>query len=301
MESFGDLLWAELFALGFGLFSWYASFRGLKTARLIEDTPTSRIRSAPQGYIEIIGEAEDTPDAEGIRAKLTGTPCVWYSYEIEKYQSSGKNSSWRTVEKGASKAPIILNDSTGRCFVHPDRADVTTHIKQVWHGSSRHPTSTRNQGLFSRRYRYTEKRILAGQQIYALGQFETMHPPSAVDQSKAAMNALINQWKQDYDSLVAKYDRDGSGDIDLQEWEQVRADAQAEAEQQVLDNYDHTPVNVMTYSPSRSQPFVISTSEPKALSKRYRWQFIGFGMLAGACTLGFVYLLPMTLAAWGNQ
>lgn len=298
MTNFSELFWTELFALGFALFGWYACFRSLKVARLIEDTPTSKIRSAPQGYIEIIGQSENGSDGEPLQAKLTGTRCVWYSFEIEKYQSSGKHSSWRTIEKGASKNPIVINDGSGRCFVHPDRADVTTNLKQVWYGNSRYPTSQTSSRLFSRRYRYTEKRIHAGQRLYALGHFETLHPPSTAEQSKAAMNALINQWKQDYDTLVEKYDRDGSGDIDLREWEQVRADAQAEARQQVRDNYDHTLLNVMSYSPVRRQPFVIATSEPAALSKRYRWQFIGFGILAVTCTLGFFYLLPITLSAW---
>lgn len=298
MDSLGDLIWTELFALGFGIFSWFASFRGLKIARLIEDTPTSKIRSAPQGYIEIIGRSESRPHDDLVRAKLTGTPCVWYSFEIEKYTSNGKNSSWKTVEKGNSKEPILFSDDTGLCFIHPDRADVSTEIKKVWHGNSRYPTSSKNAGLFSRRYRYTEKRIHCGQPIYALGRFETLHPPSTTEQTRAAMNTLINEWKRDYDKLIAKYDRDGSGDIDLQEWEQVRADAQTEAAQKVNENYDHTPINVMSYSPARSQPFVISTSEPKALSQRYRWQFIGFGILALACTLGFLYLLPTTIDTW---
>lgn len=298
MAGFGELVWTEIFVLGFGLFSWYASFRGLKIARLIEDTPTSKIRSAPQGYIEMIGRSEPRPQDELLSSKLTGTPCVWYSFEIEKYTSNGKSSSWKTIEKGASKEPILFSDDTGHCFIHPDRAEVSTSIKKVWHGSSRYPSSDKNSGLFSRHYRYTEKRIHGGLPLYALGHFETLHPPSTTEQTKAAMNALINEWKQNYDALVGKYDRDGSGDIDLQEWEQVRADAQTEAAQKVNENYDHTPIHVMSYSPARSQPFVISTSEPKALSKRYRWQFIGFGILALTCTLGFFYLLPTMIGSW---
>ncbi|MFT5575574.1 MAG: hypothetical protein ACI89D_001092 [Bermanella sp.] len=115
------------------------------------------------------------------------------------------------------------------------------------------------------------------------------------------MNTLINQWKQEYDALVAKYDRDGNGAIDLQEWEKVRADALAQAAKQVRADYDHTPINIMSYSPARSQPFVISTREPKALSSRYRWQFVGFSLFALGCTLGFFYLLPATIDACATR
>lgn len=298
MDTLSDLLWFELFALAFGLFGWFVSFKSLKKARLIEDTPTSKIRSAPQGYIEIMGTTRDLPDGESLRARLTGTPCVWYAYEIEKYQSSGKHSRWRTIEKKASKTPILLDDGTGACHIHPDRADVTPSLKKVWHGSSRYPTSTRSGGLFGRRYRYTEQRIHAGQTLYALGHFETLHPPSLAEQTRTAMAELINQWKQDYDALIARFDRDGNSDIDLREWEEVRAAAGAKAAAEAREQYDHTPVNVMAYSPGRRQPFLLSTHNPEKLSQRYRWHFIGFGALAFACTLAFFYFFPAVLQAW---
>ncbi len=298
MDSFSDYLWVELFALGFGLFGWIGGFSSLKKARLIEDTPTSKIRSAPQGYVEIIGVAEDNPEAETVIARLTGTPCVWFSYEIEKYERRGKNSSWRTIEKKSSSAPIIVNDSTGTCFVHPDKADVTPSLKKVWYGGSRYPTSSESGGLFNRRYRYTEQRIHAGQMLYALGHFETLHPPSMEAQTKAAKKDIVLAWKRDYDTLVERFDRNGDGEIDLQEWKQVGIAARKAAEKQVRDNYDHTPVNVMSYSPVRRQPFLISTSDPKDLSRKYRWQFIGLGLLGVVCTLGFIYLLPGTIQAF---
>lgn len=301
MDSLSDYIWAELFALGFGLFGWLTSFSSLKKARLIEDTPTSKIRSAPQGYVEIIGSTERNPEAGPIIARLTGSPCVWYSFEIEKYERRGKHSSWRTIEKEASKAPIILNDGTGICFVHPDKADITPNFKKVWHGGSRYPTSTASGGLFNRRYRYTEQRIHAGELLYALGHYETLHPPSMEAQTAAAKKEIVLEWKRDYDSMVARFDRNGDGEIDLKEWKNVGIAARKAAEKQVRDNYDHTPINVMTYSPVRRQPYLISTHDPKDLSRKYRWRFMGLGLLGIVCTLGFIYLLPGTLQAWHNM
>ena len=298
MDSFSDYFWVELFALGLALFGWITSFSALKKARLIEDTPTSKIRSAPQGYVEIVGLCEAHPENGPLRAQLTGRPCVWYRYKIERYESTGKTSRWRTLESQSSKTPIILNDQTGRCFVHPDGADVSPRVSKTWHGNSRYPNSTQSGGLFSRRYRYTEHRIEEGQMIYALGHFETLHPPSVESQAKRNTNALISAWKRDYDNLVARFDRNGDGEIDIQEWEAVRQKAQSEALAAAKDNYNHTPVNVMSYSPVRRQPFLISTHEPKALSRRYRWQFIGLGVLGVACTLAFIAFLPGAWQAW---
>ena len=50
--------WSLLSVLSaLALLALYFAFRNLHRARLIEDTPTSRIRSAHQGYVELIGEA----------------------------------------------------------------------------------------------------------------------------------------------------------------------------------------------------------------------------------------------------
>ncbi|MBB3048296.1 hypothetical protein FHR99_002570 [Litorivivens lipolytica] len=299
MDTFSDYLWVELFTLGFGLFAWIGSFSALKKARLIEDTPTSKIRSAPQGYVEIIGLCEVHPENGPLHAKLTGNPCVWYRYKIERYESSGKNSRWRTLESQSSKTPIVLNDQTGRCFVHPDGADVSPRHTRTWHGNSRYPSSPKNtSSLFGRRYRYTESVIEPGQMLYALGHFETLHPPSMESQARSNTNALITAWKRDYDQLIERFDTNTDGEIDLQEWEAVREAAHRQALQDASDNYDNTPVNVMSYSPVKRQPFLISTREPKALSRRYRWQFIGLGVAAIGCTLTFLFLLPGAWQAW---
>ena len=64
-------------------FSAYQAWRNLCVVRLIEDTPAAKIRSAPQGYVEIegIGRMMDGPP---IIAKVSGLPCVWYRYKIEE-------------------------------------------------------------------------------------------------------------------------------------------------------------------------------------------------------------------------
>ena len=69
--------------------------------RIIEDTPTSAIRSAAQGYVELSGHGK-LMEGSVISGPLTGTTCTWYSYTIEEYRSSGKNSHWVTVEKEIS-------------------------------------------------------------------------------------------------------------------------------------------------------------------------------------------------------
>ena len=57
---------AELPALAFGIgialllggAALWGAFNFLKRKRIIEDTPTALVRSAPQGYVELQGQAE---------------------------------------------------------------------------------------------------------------------------------------------------------------------------------------------------------------------------------------------------
>ena len=275
-------------ALGAGWFS----FNRLRRARVIEDTPTSKIRSAHQGYVEIIGAAMNR-DGEGpLISRLGQSPCLWYRYRIERYERSGKNSRWRTLEQRSSERPVRINDGTGDCYIFPDRAEVTTHRKRTWHGSQRYPDG--GEGGFSllgRRYRYTEELLCSDDLLYVIGQFETRHPPSNQELDNARMADILNEWKQDYDRLVTRFDRNGDGEIDLQEWALAREEAQRQAARERQKQAPRAAIHTMVYSPDRRQPFIIATSEPESLSRRFRWQALGLLVVSLAATAGFAWLL----------
>lgn len=57
-------------------------FRFYRRVRMIEDTPTSKIRSAAQGYVELQGEAESLPGPATV-APLSQLHCLWYRYRVE--------------------------------------------------------------------------------------------------------------------------------------------------------------------------------------------------------------------------
>jgi hypothetical protein len=91
------------FTLGACLGGAWWCLRGWSQARHLLDTPTSKIRSAAQGYVELYGVLEALPDMQ-LRGPLTGKPCLWWRFRIEEYRSSGKKRSWRVIESGASDA-----------------------------------------------------------------------------------------------------------------------------------------------------------------------------------------------------
>ena len=86
--------------IAIGLAGALAAFLMFKRARLIEDTPTSRIRSAAQGHVELEGIARLLP-GEPILAPLSRRVCAWWKYSIEKKETSYSNGKRRTRWAGA--------------------------------------------------------------------------------------------------------------------------------------------------------------------------------------------------------
>ncbi len=86
-----DLRWLFI-AASLGLCAWagWQFVHRLARARLLGDVPTSRIRSAAQGFVELYGVLEEGPEGP-LQAPLTGKPCLWWRYRIE-------------VEEGAAAA-----------------------------------------------------------------------------------------------------------------------------------------------------------------------------------------------------
>src|SRR5690606_30428613 len=247
----------------------------LRKARTIEDTPVAKIRSAARGYVGITGFARAL-GAELLRAPLAGTPCVWYRYSIERYQRHGRNSSWDTVERGTSEAFFALDDNTGHCHVDPRRAEVKTAMMQRWKGDRGSVTAASGLGFFSRRifsrdeYRYTEYRIHPDEWIYVLGWYETVHGAGLAERTTAQTKLLLNQWKQNRDALLARFDRNRNGEIDMHEWEHARNEAAQLAQQSVLREPEPAPVNILSAPPLQGRPYLISSKDPRVLAALYR-------------------------------
>jgi hypothetical protein len=74
------------------------------------------------GPVEVEGTASAI--GEPLEAPLTGTPCLAYEYEVEELQSSGKNSSWKTVDEGRAATAFRLEDETASVRVDPAGAEL---------------------------------------------------------------------------------------------------------------------------------------------------------------------------------
>lgn len=264
---------------------WLCVSRWSRMRHLL-DTPTSRIRSAAQGYVELVGVLRPYGEAV-LRAPLTGEPCLWWRYRIEEYRSSGKRSSWNVVERGVSDGWLCLADATGECVIDPRGAEVQPAFRRVWSGSLRHPRGVPLGGLrgllgMGRKYRYREERLHAGEPLYAIGDFRTLGGGRQGLDLADARKQVISEWKAEYAGLLQRFDSNRDGQLDEAEWRRVQLAAELEAE----DRHrlaSAGPAQHQLARPSESLPFVLSSHGEEVLARRYRWQAAGG---AGLCLLG---------------
>lgn len=283
-------------ALAGTLFCLWRTRSTFLRARLIADLPTSRVRSASQGLAELSGLARRA--GEVLTAPLSGRPCLWWRYRIERHQSSGRNRSWTTVERGASEAPLLLDDGSGHCLLLPDHGEVQSHRVKRWTGHQRRPLGDAAAGdhgllgaVFGQRYRYTEEIIVEGDPLYALGHFETDDQGRLVD-LRRLQGDILRAWKRDYPALVARHDHDGDGRLDPAEWNAARAAAAEAAGAEQRRRGDQAPRHRLRKPDGL--PLLISTVPQERLGRRLRWQALGFA-------LGFLALGTFTSWLLGSR
>ena len=107
-----------------GVYLFYRGFRMLQRKRLIEDTPTSKIRSAAMGLVEVSGLANGPYT---IPAPVSQLPCYFHRTMVWIYVQSGKNKRWKKVVDARLHVPFYLEDETGRVLVDPSDAELDIH------------------------------------------------------------------------------------------------------------------------------------------------------------------------------
>ena len=263
---------------------WLA-FRFMHIARMLEDTPTSRVRSAAQGYVELVGRSKVLAGTTNV-APLTQRPCVWWRFRIQRRTGSGsrgnRRAKWQTVQSGRSEQPFVLDDGTGECIVQPAGAEVLTAETTTWYGDTPWPTLApgKRSPFGEPEYRYYEERIYEHEQVHVLGHFRT-HSGTANTSRDTDVSALLAEWKQDQAALVARFDADGDGQVSLGEWERAREEARHAVTQRHLEKPVPAAVHVISRPDSR-QLFLIAAYPEKELAKRFRRRaliaFVGFGV-----------------------
>ncbi len=253
------------------------SINNFKKARYVLDTPTSKIRSAAQGYVELYGQLSE--GAGVLTAPLSAQPCVWWSFRIEEQVRNDKdNTRWQRVESGSSSELLCLNDGTADCWIDPAGAQVIAKTRVVGYGAARRPRPEQFGksvlGPMSRgvkRYRYTEQRLHAAESLYAIGDFFTLGGGHA-----------------EFD--LQRFDQDQAGRLNEQEWQQVRSSARQLAEQ-LHRGRSIQPPQYYLRKPQEKQPFVLSSYAEKDIAKRFKRQALVGAFFCMLSALGGAYLI----------
>ncbi len=258
------------------IISFLAWLSALYRLRMIRDTPTSKIASAAQGYVELVGRGRIFGDSPLI-SKLRVLPCLWYRYKVEKRTSKDK---WQTLESGESDDSFILRDSSGDCLVNPEQAEIITKHKDQWTAGD---------------YRYTEWKFIQEDSIYVIGEFRTRSVSTEYN-SRAELNALLAEWKRDLPSLHARFDLDNNGELDMKEWMLARSAAKREVNRKRLEIQTQPDIHIIG-QPYDGKLFLISNLTPDKLSRKYMfWTWAHLGIFFGAIS-GLGWLLQQTLHA----
>lgn len=153
-------------------------FRGFgqwRMSRLIENTPTAKIRSMAMGLVEVNGVV--APRSR-VTAPFTGRECAYW--EIDVSAAGRRRGSWRVVHRNQSGNPFFLRDETGTALVYPHGAttQLAPGVEEECLGLGlpdlyddylkAHPGAvspvTRLAAL-----RFRERRLDAGQAVYVMG------------------------------------------------------------------------------------------------------------------------------------
>jgi hypothetical protein len=229
------------------LFAWMSTMR---RRRAIVDTPTSRIASAAQGYVELHGTGKPL-DYPPLLSHLTQLPCLWYRYVVEEKS----NDKWRTVSKGESDVAFIVDDGTGRCVVDVDGAEILTRHKETWERGG---------------YRNTEWKLLIDDPVYAIGEFRTVGGGTLELDANSDLNALLAEWKKDQPRLLKRFDLDGDGSVDMKEWTLARQAARREVSRLHREARAEADVHTLR-CPAAGRLYLLSNLDPDKITRRYLW------------------------------
>ncbi|MFO1319579.1 MAG: hypothetical protein U1F52_08190 [Burkholderiales bacterium] len=271
-EDFDTVL-AALALIGvISFFAWVVTFLRYRS---VAGTPTSKVASAAQGYVELFGQAAPATD-DRLADPASGEPCLWF--RMSTWRKDHRNN-WTHVGDEQSDQPIGLRDDTGLCAVSVRDAQILVD------GPTKYPDGSIERRVW---------RIRAGDPLYAIGRFETQIGPAldlapetapqelapeeaAVDR---AAKSLLSDWQRSRAALLRRFDADGNGKLDEREWVQARAAARQEARLALARRASASTGRHVLRAPEDHRMFLIATRTPDEMASRLSgWVWFHLAMI----------------------
>jgi len=203
-----------------------------RRVRLIEDTATTTLNSAAQGYMALAGKAQ-LYDGEVVRGPhLDLPPMLWYKNHLFE--------SW---------SGFLLSDEKGRCTLDPNGAEVIT------------PNYSYNHNYY--------RAIYPGEMIYVIGQLNTLKKHRNDYERNSLVLTKIQEWKRNKLNFLDYFDANKDGRIDESEMHTVKHAATNSVDMALEEIYKKPATHVVSKSDD-GRPFIVTSVHPEALLKRYK-------------------------------
>ena len=105
-----------------GLYMFYNSLKNLKLKRLIENVPTSKMRSVAMGLVELKGKIEVSDKV--LEDPFDKKKCVFWRVHIEERVKRGKHGRWVTRHKAKGQVPFFISDESGSVLIKLEGANM---------------------------------------------------------------------------------------------------------------------------------------------------------------------------------
>jgi hypothetical protein len=292
------LIWARAFfsfilplaGMALGVLIFTLGFELLRQKRLMENIPRSKARSAAMGLVEVQGRAAPYV---WLKSPLTGAECVYYKFLVEKYVREGKSSHWKVVNEGCSTNFFYVEDETGKILVDPVEAEM--HMEPDYRYTGTDIASGGDTGIFGlsnlyggQRARYTEWYITPADTIFAIGTIKKWK--SAFEDHKFKVAEKLKAIKENKERLK-QFDRNGDGQIDCDEWEAARQQAEQDLLKEELDRPQQMEDDVViTRDPSNNIMIISDQDQRQVIRKKKIYAVLSF-VSGGGTILWMAYLL----------
>ncbi|MFA5975655.1 MAG: GIDE domain-containing protein [Elusimicrobiota bacterium] len=263
----------------------------LNQKRLLENTPTSKIRSAAMGLVELMGMARQrTP----MQSPVTKQACCWWRCIVEELRSNGKNSHWATVKDVQSQDFFFIEDATGRVLIDPLGAEY--HVLNITYELNASTRSMIGPVLNSwglndmtwfggtRRLRLRELSIPEKAPLFVLGELINTGQQHIEDRQARFRERL--QAVKFNPRQMSQADTNHDGQVDADEWDAFRNKLEEDFLREEMQRQSQNPnVELLLIRQPTEKPFIISTKGPDELGRAWAWQ-APLGIAAGIALSG---------------
>ena len=183
-------------------FAVIKGFMMINRKRLIQNMPTSTVRSIAMGLVELKGKA--VAAKETLTAPFSAKKCFRYWWIVEeRREDKDGHEYWRTISSGSEGVPFYLQDATGKVLISAEQAELDMPSTfQAGSGIGREPPPVVKQWLekkgikwsgwiFNKPLRYRESAIEAGSQLYIMGDATTN--PDAKESTDHTQSIIIKK------------------------------------------------------------------------------------------------------------